>query len=164
MATTISNASSARWVCASSRFAAAILALAILAGCARATSDSSRKSPKKIWEDYSGDKALAHVQAMVAFTDTDGLFGSRYFAKQLAAENKAKQFRGGILLDMVGDKSLTITLPPDSPPELALGIFASAEALNVRKNFTYFDRDIIDDHTPLNEIGIPVIDLIDFDY
>jgi glutaminyl-peptide cyclotransferase len=283
MATTISNASSARWVCASSRLGAAILALAILASCDRATSESARSSQKKIWEDFSGDKALAHVQAMVdfgprppgtaaiektraylikqlemsgwkvqrqnfsddtprgkvqfvnliatfgkqaapsflvcshydtktfdnarfvgandggsstgilvemarvlaerpdlarnvelvffdgeeayvAFTDTDGLFGSRYFAKQLAAENKAKQFRGGILLDMVGDKSLTITLPPDSPAELARGIFASADALNLRKHFTYFDRDMTDDHTPLNEIGIPVIDLIDFDY
>ncbi|HSP45782.1 MAG TPA: M28 family peptidase, partial [Chthoniobacterales bacterium] len=29
---------------------------------------------------------------------------------------------------------------------------------------TYFDRDITDDHSPLNEIGIPVIYLIDFDY
>jgi Zn-dependent M28 family amino/carboxypeptidase len=103
-------------------------------------------------------------EAYVAFTETDGLYGSRYFAKQLTAQNKVKQFRGGILFDMVGDKSLSITLPPDSPAELARGIFASAEALNVRKNFTYFDRDITDDHTPLNEIGIPVIDLIDFDY
>ena len=103
-------------------------------------------------------------EAYVAFTDTDGLYGSRYFAKELAAQNKAKQFHGGILFDMVGDKSLTITLPPDSPADLARGIFTSAESLNVRKHFTYFDRDITDDHTPLNEIGIPVIDLIDFDY
>jgi len=103
-------------------------------------------------------------EAYEAFTDTDGLYGSRYFAKQLVAQDKAKLFRGGILFDMVGDKSLTITLPPDSPPELARDVFASAEALGVRKNFTYFDRDITDDHTPLNEAGIPVIDLIDFDY
>jgi glutaminyl-peptide cyclotransferase len=103
-------------------------------------------------------------EAYEAFTETDGLYGSRYFAKQLAAQGKAKLFRGGLLFDMVGDKSLTITLPPDSPPELARDIFASADALNLRKHFTYFDRDITDDHTPLNEIGIPVIDLIDFDY
>jgi glutaminyl-peptide cyclotransferase len=103
-------------------------------------------------------------EAYEAFTDTDGLFGSRYFAKQLVAQDKAKLFGGGILFDMVGDKSLTITLPPDSPPELARDIFASAEALKLRKHFTYFDSDITDDHTPLNEIGIPVIDLIDFDY
>ncbi|MEY2495452.1 MAG: glutaminyl-peptide cyclotransferase [Verrucomicrobiota bacterium] len=103
-------------------------------------------------------------EAYEAFTETDGLFGSRYFAKQLAAADKEKQFRGGILFDMVGDRSLTITLPPDSPVDLARGIFASSEALGLRKHFTYFDRDITDDHTPLNEIGIPTIDLIDFDF
>jgi peptidase M28-like protein len=103
-------------------------------------------------------------EAYEAFTDTDGLFGSRYFAKQLVAQDKVKLFRGGILFDMVGDKSLTITLPPDSPEDLVAGIFAAAETLKVRQHFTYFDRDITDDHTPLNEIGIPVIDLIDFDY
>jgi hypothetical protein len=103
-------------------------------------------------------------EAYDAFTDTDGLFGSRYFAKQLLAQGKGKNFRGGVLFDMVGDKSLTMTLPPDSPADLARDIFASADALKVRSHFTYFDRDITDDHTPLNEIGIPVIDLIDFEY
>jgi Zn-dependent M28 family amino/carboxypeptidase len=103
-------------------------------------------------------------EAYEAFSQTDGLYGSRYFAKQLAAENKLKQFRGGVLLDMIGDRSLTITLPPDSPAEMVRDIFASAEALNLRKHFTYFDTDILDDHTPLNEVGIPTIDLIDFDF
>jgi Zn-dependent M28 family amino/carboxypeptidase len=103
-------------------------------------------------------------EACEAFSDTDGLYGSRYFAKDLTAQGKTKQFRGGLLLDMVGDRSLTITLPPDSPAEMARDIFAAADALNLRKHFTYFDRDIMDDHTPLNEAGIPTIDLIDFDF
>jgi glutaminyl-peptide cyclotransferase len=103
-------------------------------------------------------------EAYQAFSETDGLYGSRYFAKQLAAQNKTEQFRGGVLLDMVGDRSLNITLPPDSPAEMTSGIFAAAGALKLRKYFTYFDRDILDDHTPLNEAGIPTIDLIDFDY
>jgi glutaminyl-peptide cyclotransferase len=103
-------------------------------------------------------------EAFEAFTATDGLFGSRYFARDLSTHDKAKQYRGGILFDMVGDQSLDITLPPDSPVELAKGIFAAADALNLRKHFTYFDHDILDDHTPLNAVGIPVIDLIDFNY
>ncbi|MDP9005179.1 MAG: M28 family peptidase [Verrucomicrobiota bacterium] len=103
-------------------------------------------------------------EAYRAFSATDGLYGSRYYAKQLTAKNKAKQYRGGVLLDMVGDRSLRITLPPDSPAKMAGDIFASADALNLRTHFTYFDRDILDDHTPLNEAGIPTIDLIDFDY
>ena len=65
---------------------------------------------------------------------------------------------------MVGDRSLDITFPPNSPPKITHDIFASADALNMRNYFTYFDQDITDDHTPLNAIGIPVVDLIDFHY
>jgi Zn-dependent M28 family amino/carboxypeptidase len=101
-------------------------------------------------------------EAYVSFTATDGLYGSRYFVRQLGSGSK--QFRGGILFDMVGDRSLTITLPPDSPSEMTLGIFAAADALKVRSHFTYSSGELLDDHTPLNAIGIPTIDLIDFDF
>ena len=102
-------------------------------------------------------------EAYDRFSETDGLYGSRHFAKQLEG-NSAKQFRGGILFDMVGDRSLDVTLPADSPPEMARDIFATAEALKLRSYFTYLDREMIDDHSPLNAVGIPTIDVIDFDY
>jgi hypothetical protein len=102
-------------------------------------------------------------EAFETFSDRDGLYGSRHFAKQFSGSG-GKQFRGGILFDMVGDRDLTITLPPDSPAEMAHDVFSSADALHLRNHFTYFDADVTDDHTPLNEIGIPTIDLIDFDY
>ncbi len=102
-------------------------------------------------------------EAYEKFSETDGLYGSRYFAKQLG-RGGAKQFRGGLLFDMVGQHSLKITLPMDSPVEMARDIFASAEALKSRSYFTYLDREMIDDHTPLNAIGIPTLDVIDFDF
>jgi hypothetical protein len=102
-------------------------------------------------------------EAYENFSEKDGLYGSRYFTKQLESEN-GKQFRAGILFDMVGDRSLNVTFPADSPAAMARDIFAAADALNLRKYFSYLDRDMIDDHTPLNAIGIPTIDIIDFDY
>src|SRR6266540_7531225 len=102
-------------------------------------------------------------EAYEKFSDTDGLYGSRYFARHLQGEG-AKQFREGILFDMVGDRSLGITLPADSPPAMARDIFAAAETLKLRKYFSYLDRNLIDDHAPLNAIGIATIDIIDFDY
>jgi Zn-dependent M28 family amino/carboxypeptidase len=114
-------------------------------------------------------------EACENFSETDGLYGSRYFARQLRGEG-AKQparsathsaaggLRGGILFDMVGDSSLGITLPADSPAAVARDVFAAAEALKLRKYFSYLDRNLIDDHVPLNAIGIPTIDIIDFDY
>jgi glutaminyl-peptide cyclotransferase len=101
-------------------------------------------------------------EAFENFSETDGLYGSRYFAKQL--QNEGPKFQGGILFDMIGDRSLGVTLPADSPPAMTHDIFAAADALKVRKYFTYLDRDLIDDHAPLNAIGIPTIDIIDFDY
>jgi Zn-dependent M28 family amino/carboxypeptidase len=106
---------------------------------------------------FDGEEAYEH------YSDKDGLYGSRYFARQLQARGP-KQFRGGILFDMVGQRSLKITLPMDSPAEMARDIFASAEALKLRSYFTYLDREMIDDHTPLNTIGIPTMDLIDFNF
>src|SRR5213596_216809 len=102
-------------------------------------------------------------EAFEQFSEADGLYGSRYFAKQLQ-RGGTKQFHGGLLFDMVGDNSLGITLPADSPADMARDIFAAAEALKLRSYFTYLDRGMTDDHTPLNAIGIPMIDIIDFDF
>ena len=104
---------------------------------------------------FDGEEAYDH------FSETDGLYGSRYFAKQLGS---TRQFRGAIVFDMVGDRSLDITLPADSPSEMARDIFAAADALKLRNHFTYLDREMIDDHSPLNAVGVPSIDVIDFDY
>jgi glutaminyl-peptide cyclotransferase len=101
-------------------------------------------------------------EAVEEFSDTDGIYGSRHFADSLGPEKQ--KFRGGILFDMVGDRDLKITMPLDSPREMAQKLFAAADALKLRDHFTYFGGDITDDHSPLNAAGIPTIDLIDFDY
>ena len=104
-------------------------------------------------------------EALTQFTETDGLYGSRHYARQLRDTGRAKQFQFGILWDMIGDKDLTITLPPDSPRELANAILQAAETLGVRDRFSFFDRNVYDDHVPLNSVArIPTIDLIDYDY
>lgn len=98
-------------------------------------------------------------------TKADGLYGSRHYARDLRDSGRARQFKFGILWDMIGDKDFGITLPPDSPQKLAGEIFASAEALGIRERFTYLDRPILDDHVPLNLFArIPTINLIDFDF
>src|SRR4051794_37307563 len=101
-------------------------------------------------------------EAVQNFSDTDGLYGSRYYATSLGSSGRLGQFKFAILWDMIGDKDLTITLPPDSPKELTKGIFEAAETLHVRDHFTFLSRDITDDHVPLQARHIPSIDLIDF--
>jgi glutaminyl-peptide cyclotransferase len=103
-------------------------------------------------------------EAYERFSPTDGLYGSRFFANKARKAKKVAAYRGGIVWDMIGDRDLTITLPLDSPPKLAEGIFAAADALHVRDHFTYLNDRMVDDHSPFNVVGIPTIDLIDFDY
>lgn len=103
-------------------------------------------------------------EAVREFTETDGLYGSRHFAHALVSAGRARQFKAGVLWDMMGDRDLDITLPRNSPPELTRGIFAASEALGTRRHFGYFRDDILDDHVPLNSAGVPTIDLIDFDF
>lgn len=107
---------------------------------------------------FDGEEAYEH------FTKTDGLYGSRFFAEKARKAKRVSHYEGGIVWDMIGDRDLTITLPPDSPAKLAQGIFVAADALKVREHFTYLNDEMIDDHTPFNEVGVPTIDLIDFDY
>ena len=104
-------------------------------------------------------------EALTAFTETDGLYGSRFYAKTLRESGRAQQFQFGILWDMIGDRDLTITLSTDTPAELTKSILAAAETLGVRDRFSYHHSPIYDDHVPLNMVArIPTIDLIDFDY
>ncbi len=103
-------------------------------------------------------------EAFVQFSMEDGTYGSRYYAKDLRTSGRNRQFKGGVLWDMIGDKNLNITLPPDSPKELVQGIFASAAVLKVRQHFGFHRQLIWDDHVPLNQVHIPTINLIDFDY
>lgn len=128
----------------------------VLIEIARVLSFHPQLAAKTTLVFFDGEEAYEN------FSATDGLYGSRYFATHLA--ELKQQFTGGILLDMIGDRSLTITFPPDSPAQMTLDIFASAEALKLRDHFTYFQGGITDDHTPLNKAGITTIDLIDFDF
>src|SRR5688500_18044762 len=75
MATMTCNASSALSDCRRTRHRrivalfrlAPIVAVGLLAACDRASTEPPQNARQKIWEDFSGEKALAHVQAMVDF-------------------------------------------------------------------------------------------------
>lgn len=100
-----------------------------------------------------------------AYDQTDGLHGSRRLAQRLVTQNKVGSYRAMILLDMVGDRDLTLTLPTDSDPDLLRRFLRLAVAQGVAKHVSLFERgQILDDHTPFQNAGMPSLDLIDFAY
>lgn len=105
-------------------------------------------------------------EAFKAFEDeVDGIYGSRYYAKthirRLPQNLRPKSV---VILDMIGEKDLTIRIPSDTPPRLAEALFAASEELGHRKYFGFWRTKIIDDHVPFALEGIDAIDIIDFDF
>ena len=94
----------------------------------------------------------------------DGLHGSKYLAKKLVKDGRAEEVEAVIILDMIGDRNLNVTIPRNSTPELISRVFTAAKELDVRSKFSLFGLEVGDDHVPFMEVGIPAIDLIDFEF
>jgi glutaminyl-peptide cyclotransferase len=97
--------------------------------------------------------------------------GSKQFAKKYRAQatQRRPQYRYdyGIVLDMVGGTNLQIGQEPKSveyAPRLVEHLWAVAQGLRIRSFRNQFSQEVMDDHLPLNEVGIPTVDLIDFTY
>ena len=104
-------------------------------------------------------------EAIIKYGDNDGLHGSKRFAKKIKDTGEHTQCKGMILLDMVGDKDLTITLSPDNDSNLINHLFTVAEQQKTREYFGFFlHGSIIDDHVPFQKLKIPTLNLIDFNY
>lgn len=74
----------------------------------------------------------------------------------------------GILLDMIGDKDLTVPVEPNSrsyAPTLIAALYDHAAKVGLGDTFPkMLGPTISDDHLAINAGGVPTIDLIDFDY
>ncbi len=97
--------------------------------------------------------------------DLDRYFlGARYFAQ---TKNIAQLYQYGILLDMIGDSDLQIPMEQNSmsyAPAIVEHVWKAAEEIGVTQFIRVQGESISDDHIPLNQAGIPTIDIIDFQY
>ncbi len=103
-------------------------------------------------------------EAVVEYSDHDGLHGSKRFAQQLKEKGSAADCVAMILLDMVGDKDLNVRFPADTNRKL---LDLAVDVSEKNKTLARFNRGgavMLDDHIPFQELGIPAIDVIDFHY
>lgn len=103
-------------------------------------------------------------EAVRAFDGNDGLYGSTHLAKRLAAAGMVPRIRGFFLLDMIGDKDLDVARETNSSPELQNVIERAADQLGYGDYFFQYDANIIDDHAPFLQIGVPAVDVVDAEY
>ncbi len=100
-------------------------------------------------------------------SNKDVLMGSTYFASHLPTPTYRPIF--GVLFDMIGDKDLRIKQEQNSvsqAPEVVRRVWKQAAELGHEDVFVEESTGypITDDHIPLLQAGLRVIDVIDLDY
>jgi glutaminyl-peptide cyclotransferase len=89
-----------------------------------------------------------------------GVRGARAYARRHRGELRAL-----VLLDFVANKHLTLPREEGSDPRLWARLRSAARRVGAQAAFPAEKRSqILDDHTPFTQDGVPAIDLIDFDF
>jgi glutaminyl-peptide cyclotransferase len=94
----------------------------------------------------------------------DNLYGSRHLSQRWRQDGTLRQIKALINVDMIGDKHLNIKRETNGYAPLNRLVWQTAADLGYS---AYFVNDTIstdDDHMPFVKLGVPAIDLIDFDY
>ena len=97
--------------------------------------------------------------------------GSKAFSRNYAdgVENRRLNYRyvAGLVLDMVGDRDLNIDQERNSvdlAPALVRDVWNVARKVKASGFRQRVGTAVLDDHLPMNDAGIPTIDIIDFAY
>jgi hypothetical protein len=97
--------------------------------------------------------------------------GSKEFARQYKADRRSKAitftYVAGFVLDMIGGRDLHLPKEPYSiqfAGRLTREVWTVAKRLGARAFTDTRGTEVLDDHLPLNDAGIPTTDIIDFSY
>lgn len=113
---------------------------------------------------FDGEEAFC-AEWSQCLNGKDNTYGSRHYVEKLKKEKQTDRIKAMILLDMVGDKDLTIPREETSSPWLVSAIWGTALELGHTKQFPNRPFSIgDDDHMPFLRAGIPAVDVIDFEY
>ena len=103
-------------------------------------------------------------EAQKVWSPSDSLYGSRYFVQRLRASGQTGRIEAMILMDLVGDKDLVLENDLNSTPWLMRLVRDSAAELGFGQHLASNPKAVLDDHIPFTEVGIPAVDLIDFEF
>ena len=111
--------------------------------------------PTVVFAFFDGEEAPPGTKDFKA----EGLLGSK------VAANAYKRADAMILLDMIGDRDLSIPRELGSNRKLWFRLRQAATRVGARRVFPARTRGrVVDDHVPFRELGVPAIDVIDFEF
>lgn len=103
-------------------------------------------------------------EAVVEWNDSDHTYGSRRLARRWAADGTAARIGALINVDMIGDRDLDILYEGNSDAALRREVWDIAAALGYSAAFSTNLGYVQDDHVSFLEVGVPSLNLIDFNY
>jgi glutaminyl-peptide cyclotransferase len=102
-------------------------------------------------------------EAVIEWQGNDNTYGSRYYVEAARKSGSLKSLRAFILLDMIGDRNLTIRRESNSTRWLTDIVWGAAKKLGHRA-FMDEETTVEDDHIPFVKAGVPSLDIIDLEY
>jgi len=100
---------------------------------------------------------------MPEWRGTDNTYGSRHYVQTAQQSGNLKSLKALVLLDMIGDRDLTIRRDSNSTPWLVDLIWSAAARLGHSGTFSNQLTTIEDDHIAFLRAGVAAADLIDLD-
>ncbi len=95
--------------------------------------------------------------------NNDNTYGSRHYVQAARQAGTLAGLKAFVLLDMIGDRDLTIRRDSNSTPWLVDLIWNAAARVGHAATFSNELTTIDDDHMPFVRAGVPAVDIIDLD-
>lgn len=121
-----------------------------------------RKNPPRGYSVYlvffDGEEAVKE------WGPSDSLYGSRHLAAKWSQDGTLSKIKALLLADMIGDKNLDIDLDGNSDPRMVAMLKDAARNTGHLAALSKDTTPIEDDTLPFHKRGVPVLDIIDYDY
>jgi hypothetical protein len=110
---------------------------------------------------FDGEEAFVDWSAN---NGMDNTYGSRHMVSKLTSEGLIRRVKAMVLVDMIGDKNLDLLRDAESTPWMVNAIWKTARRIGQSEHFLEAEGGYSDDHIPFKDAGVPVVDLIDFNF
>lgn len=121
---------------------------------------AGQKTKMQIWLVWTDFEEAVNPNGFFDAND-GGLYGSKHLAGKLKANGTVPRVRGFFLLDMIGDKDLSVARETNSARWLQDYIAQAASQFGYSRYFFHYEMSVIDDQQPFLDVGIPAVDVVD---
>ena len=98
------------------------------------------------------------------WSDSDSLYGTRHLAAKWSGDGTLAHIKAFVLADMIGWKEMNITRDGNSTPWLEDLLLQAGRETHHSTYLFHNSESLLDDHLPFAKRGVPVLDIIDYQY